>query len=401
MNSQNLSFRMNKIRFLLYVCFTTLFFCFMDLHANDSMNPQKECKKKNHDTNNSKSQPDKKNNAPLKKDKAPSGLSFFPIIGYSPENSLMLGVSLVYLYRLSDNSSTLSNIQPIAIYTLKNQYLVYLLSEFYWANDFHKIKSEISLSHMPETFYGIGNNMQESQKEDYDRNFFAGSISYQPRIWKKLRLGLGFDFEYSEVYNFKPSGILDTQNLTGEGVGFSSGFGIIANWDSRNHPFAPTTGGFYEFSAYFYNQAFGSDYDYNRYTFDIRRYFSIAPKHTIAVHSYMKINQGNVPFYRLALLGGPFIMRGIYEGRYRDKNQLSFQLDYRFMPIVWRFGMTAFVAVGDVANKVTDFKIGDFKTTGGVGFRFNLDKQNNVYMRIDLAMSEEGLSPYLLFHEAF
>ncbi len=349
-------------------------------------------------TDQTASEPKTKDQADKKND---GGLSFFPIISYTPENSLMLGGTMMYLFKVADKDSDFSNIQPILVYTLKNQFIAYLPIELNWHNNSHKIKFEISGAHFPESFFGIGNHSSDSSKEDYTRDFIASAISYQPKVWKNLRMGIGFDFEYSDTYDSKSGGIIDSQPIEGEGKTFTSGLGFIINWDYRDHAFAPSQGGFYEITGFLYHKYLGSEDNYGKITVDLRQYFSLLPNHTIAIQAYFMTSHGDVPFYRMALLGGNNRMRGIYEGRYRDKNLLDFQLEYRIIPLVWVIGLTAFVGVGDVADEVGNFDFTDFKISGGFGLRIIMDKKNKIHLRIDIGFSKGNVSPYLLFNEAF
>jgi hypothetical protein len=59
----------------------------------------------------------------------------------------------------------------------------------------------------------------------------------------------------------------------------------------------------------------------------------------------------------LALLGGPETMRGYYMGRYRDKQLLAAQVEWRFS-IWWRFIGVGFYGIGDVTNDFHDLSWG-------------------------------------------
>jgi hypothetical protein len=76
-------------------------------------------------------------------------------------------------------------------------------------------------------------------------------------------------------------------------------------------------------------------------------------KSVLALQAVATMTAGDVPFYMLAQLGGPNVMRGDYEGRYRDRELLAVQLEYRF-PILWRFGGTAFAGIGMVRRRSLD-----------------------------------------------
>ena len=94
-------------------------------------------------------------------------------------------------------------------------------------------------------------------------------------------------------------------------------------------------------------------------------------------------------------------MRGYYLGRYRDKNMITFQTEYRF-PVGWRFGGVCFLGFGDVANKIADFSPAEFKYSFGLGLRFMFDKQEKINARLDFGYTKDGdLGVYAMVVEAF
>ncbi len=60
-----------------------------------------------------------------------------------------------------------------------------------------------------------------------------------------------------------------------------------------------------------------------------------------------------LPFNQLSMMGGEMMMRGYYFGRYRDKNYLAAQAEYRFLPFDFsrRLGGAVFGAVGAVSDE--------------------------------------------------
>jgi len=111
-------------------------------------------------------------------------------------------------------------------------------------------------------------------------------------------------------------------------------------------------------------------------------------------------SEGDVPFNRLAQLGGSMIMRGIYQGRYRDKNMLALQGEYR-RPFKHRWYFSVFASVGDMAHSNNEFDTSDLKYTTNNGVRYALDPKNKMHIRLDVGVSEFGVSPIIILGEAF
>ena len=96
-----------------------------------------------------------------------------------------------------------------------------------------------------------------------------------------------------------------------------------------------------------------------------------------------RFNFGKVPFFHMGLLGGSEVMRGYFNGRFRDNHAFSTTLEYR-LPIWWRFGAAAFMAVGDVAPSLDAFKPQSLKYSVGGGLRFMIDKREKINVRLDV-----------------
>ena len=99
-------------------------------------------------------------------------------------------------------------------------------------------------------------------------------------------------------------------------------------------------------------------------------------------------------------LGGSHILRGYYEGRYRDLKMMALQLEYR-APVFSRIGFAVFAGIGDVALNLNDFKSSSIKYSYGLGIRYKLTKNEKVNIRIDFEISDFGNSLYLTMKEAF
>lgn len=150
-----------------------------------------------------------------------------------------------------------------------------------------------------------------------------------------------------------------------------------------------------------YTDVLGSDYDFTQYELDVRHYFPIRPTHTLAFQGLFESSTGEPPFQQLALLGGGHMMRGYYEGQYRDKNMIALQMEYRVIPVWWRVGVVGFLGVGDVSDTIGSFGLSKFKTAGGLGFRYQFNLIDGSNLRADIAYADKTLGYYLAIRDAF
>lgn len=109
---------------------------------------------------------------------------------------------------------------------------------------------------------------------------------------------------------------------------------------------------------------------------------------------------GDVPFYDLCLLGQFQDLRGYETGQYRDRSLLTAQAEYR-AELWWRFGMTAFAGLGEVAPAFDAFSADDVLPSAGVGLRFTLAARNHVNLRVDYAWGKRSNALYISVGEAF
>ena len=159
-------------------------------------------------------------------------------------------------------------------------------------------------------------------------------------------------------------------------------------------------GWYCQYNSVWFSQNYGSDYDYNRYIVDVRRYLSISEDHILALQTYGSLVGGSPPFYELAARGGHYSMRGYYEGRYRDKAYITSQVEYRTF-ILKRLGVAAFAGVGDVSSAFSNFTAEDFKYSYGFGLRYTIDMLEKLNVRMDIVFGENTKGIYFAVEEAF
>ena len=96
-------------------------------------------------------------------------------------------------------------------------------------------------------------------------------------------------------------------------------------------------------------------------------------------------------------------MRGYYLGRFRDKNMVASQVEYRLLPFGFskRIGGSIFFTAGQVFSEENKFKWNNFLPTGGAGLRFLVFPEKDIYTRLDISFTKEGSGVYLLIGEAF
>jgi hypothetical protein len=335
-------------------------------------------------------------------DKPRSGWAALPLISYTPETEIGLGGFGAHFFRLGDApaSSRPSSLALVGLYTTRDQLILELIPELYWSSEKWHIWSKLDYRLYPNYFWGVGNQMPESAQEYYTENTPRLQFWLRRMVYASFYLEGRLDAQYLVVQNTEAGGLLATKSVLGSEGGRTVGLGLTLGWDSRDHAVQPRTGGFYELSSMGWQRAFGSAYDFYELIVNFRQFIPIAQSHVLGLQVFGQFLGGEVPFYKMALIGGQRLLRGYYEGRYRDKDLLAAQAEYR-LPIGWRFGAVLFVALGDVSRRLTSFNLGHLKWATGGGLRILLNSDERLNLRADIAAGYQTWGIYIGIAEAF
>lgn len=337
-----------------------------------------------------------------KETKKKAGWIALPVIYYTPETSLAFGMGAMYYFRLSgqDAKQRPSSVRTLMVYTQKKQWMIIFSPELYLKNEQYCLQGNFMFSKFKSKFWGVGPYTPSENEEDYAYRVTDVSVKFQKRIFSKLNFGLQYEHQNNNIIEVKRRGLLETGQFLGSDGAKVSGLSLLANWDSRDNIFSPSNGSFCQCAVTFFRRTVGSDYHFDRVNLDLRSYFRLLTSHVLAIHGFFNFTSGDVPFQMLSFLGGPMIVRGYYQGRYRDKHAVVFQMEYR-MPLWRRLGIVGFTSFGDISDKISRFVLTNFKVTFGTGIRFALKPEEKLNLRFDIGFSKESMGVYFTLIEAF
>jgi hypothetical protein len=327
-----------------------------------------------------------------------------PIIAYSDETSAMIGAIFVKPHRWeSSASNTTPNTLAMSAYgTLRDQWGIGLMPSFYLNDEAYVIRTAGYIHHSAATFWGVGNEAgeEDDNEEDFVAEGYGLWFRFMKRVCKNLWIGPSGRFGYATMESKVDEGLLDEDAVVGSDAGIISGMGVALEWDDRDSVFWPSSGGYHQAFAQWYGDELGSDYAYREFGMDLRQFIPLSERQVLGVQLITKYQEGNAPFYTMGMLGGVKVLRGIYEGRFRDKAMVAVQTEYRAL-LSERLGVAVFVGAGEVAETFSEFTKENIRLAGGVGLRVVLDPKDLVTLRIDVAVSEYGIAPTLMVTEAF
>tara|TARA_B100000963_G_scaffold239590_1_gene209579 strand:- start:890 stop:2029 length:1140 start_codon:yes stop_codon:yes gene_type:complete len=328
----------------------------------------------------------------------------YPTLAFAPETSWEIGISSLFVYSANrDLRNRLSEIKSFAFFTLENQYGLWLDHAVYSDGDRWFFYGKARYQSFPLFYYGIGRNSPAEVQSVIEGEY----LIFRERIMRETRRSLyfGLEFDYQSLVGVEYSNMVqgfDVPEIGNKGSkNLGLGFGLIYNniYNAMN----PRKGVYSEWGFLAYNSFVGSDFNFTSYISDTRLYKSCSKNKVLAFQVYSQLTRGNPPFNMLALMGGESLMRGYYLGRYRDKNLLAGQLEYRILPFSFskRLGASVFMAMGQVFGEDHSFGWQHFLPAGGAGLRFLIFPEKDIYTRLDMAFTTEGNGIYFFIGEAF
>ena len=333
----------------------------------------------------------------------PKHLLIFPVVARSIETGWSFGTvgSSTFRFAKGDTISRTSNLQLLLLYSTKKQLVTAINGSQYFDKEQYILNEQISFSSYPDKFWGLGKNTAEENEESYKFKQFYVYLHFLRKVAPSLFVGLLFETQRVWDIDYQPGGLFDQQKVLGRTDYHVSGLGSSLTYDKRNNAFAPDKGLFCQLSFNHFDKFWGSDFNYTNIVFDLRKYIPVFGKKVLAFQLFSFNNAGDVPLRSLASFGGANRMRGYYDGRYKDNNQLILQGEYRF-PVYKRFSAVAFAGGGNVSSRFADYSLSDLKISYGAGLRFVLDKKEKLNLRIDYGIGQgKNNGFYLQLGEAF
>lgn len=327
---------------------------------------------------------------------------FLPVVYYTPETRLALGAGGVLNYRLGLNKEETrpSSLWILFVYTMNSQIQASLKPEIYLPGNAFVLNATLKYELFPQRFYGIGNDVSASGAEVYTPETKSLQLSVKRRIFGNVFGGLQYQIGKTNIQKVEAGGLLSAGGIVGSQGGVISGAGFSINWDNRDNVLFPRRGSYLQFVANFYGKPVGSDFSYTAWWLDLRTYIPLGETNVLALQSLVRVMGGTPPFYELSGLGGAYMMRGIYNGMYRDKALLALQAEYRIH--VWRrLGVVGFMGWGDVGSGLGKIRLDELKYSFGGGLRYKVDKREGTNIRLDYAWGKGSTGLYITIQEAF
>ncbi len=333
-----------------------------------------------------------------------------PIINPTLGNGLALGGGVLYHLNKDDLKSPPSFTGGGAFRTSNGSRGYVFAQKLVLKEDKYRLLFAAGRANIHFDFFGIGADAGDAGVsipiEVAGRGFLAdGSMRVFGRHW----------FAGVRYYIMRSTVNVDRSNVTPSGEGRfpgrpeipeidlelrTAGLGPTLEFDSRSDSFYPRAGAQFRFQASFHGRAVGGRRTYETYQAFYNKFYTVSPKHVLALHASGCQATGSVPFYDLCFFGQTKDVRGYEVGRYIDRVMIAGQAEYR-VELRGRLGAAAFFGAGEVARRWADLRSDTLKPGGGVGLRFRLTKESHINLRVDYGWGIGSRGLYLGVTEAF
>lgn len=231
----------------------------------------------------------------------------------------------------------------------------------------------------PSAFWGLGYDMGNDQANatKFDRIQFFARADFLYKIAKNLYIGPTIGFDWATGANFQGKDSLLVDKLLGDKPRTTRAFhyGATLSYDSRDFIPNPYKGIYLMLKQRNYTDFSSKPYFSTLVQFNF--YQKVWRDCILAYDLYGQFNYGATPWTMMAPIGGSYRMRGYYEGRYRDDNMITTQVELRQR--IWRrIGAVAWVGAGNVWGQGSDFSWSHTLPNYGVGLRWEFKKRVNV-----------------------
>jgi len=252
----------------------------------------------------------------------------------------------------------------------------------------------------PSFTYGLGGNTSTDSGYSIDYSYLRLHQAILKTVSRDLYLGIGYDLDYFwnvEEIDPPPGKATDFEMYGFHKKEVASGVSLHFLYDSRRNQINPDQGGYFSV-AYRPNFTFlGSDANWQSLILDLRKYwrFPGSTRNVLALWSYdwFTTGSGNPPYLLLPSTGWDAYSntaRGYIQGRFRSKNMLYLETEYRFR--ILSNGLLGGVIFGN-AQSVSEQGSGRFEyvTPGyGTGLRISLNKFSRTNLCIDYGWGTHG-----------
>ena len=338
---------------------------------------------------------------------APPGLVGAPFARFSPETSWGFGAAgMVWFHAdpVARASGRASTIGAAFQQTTRKQTVGALQWEAFLAEGTWRSAGAFFAERWPYDFWGVGGPAggeperytQRTLKLDTGLSRLVVAAGGGQGLW----LGARAQWRRDTLADATAGGLVDRCAVAGcRGARVVAAQAVVA-WDTRDRICATSQGLLLAARAGGALPALGGEVRTGELELDARGWRTLPWRRAVlAAQARLQAVAGAVPFYLLPTFGGDRTLRGVVEGRFRDRASLLLQAELA-VPLLWRLGLEVFGGAGEVAARPGGFTLRGLVPAGGAGLRFTVDPVERVFVRVDHGLSRGSAQWYLSIGQA-
>lgn len=327
-------------------------------------------------------------------------ISALPVAGYTLQTGFAGVLSSNFAFYTSERSrANMSSVLTSITYSQYQQIIFPIQANIWTRANKYNIVTDWRYLRYPSLTYGLGGNTAT----DSGYNIYYGYLRLHQAILRSITpdLYIGIGYDYDHYWNIReinpPPGKTDFERYGISPQATASGISLHLQLDNRRNTINPEKGTYLS-AAWRPNFTFlGSDRNWQSLLIEAREYvkFPHSTHNVLAVWSYnwFTLGGGDPPYLLLPSTGWDAYSntaRGYIQGRYRSKNMLYLETEYRF-------GITSNGLLGGVvfanAQSFTEPATGRYTYIDpgyGCGIRIGLNKFSRTNLCVDYGWGTHG-----------
>jgi hypothetical protein len=326
--------------------------------------------------------------------------SIVPAVGYTLSTGFAAIVAAnVGFYTNDPEKTNVSSVTGQLVYSQYNQLTIPLQTNIWTKDNKYNIVSDWRYYKYPQDTYGLGGHTSLDDADNIDYSHIRIHQIVLRKMVPDFYAGVGYFLDYH--WDIKEAGLPDGSESDAAKYGLptktvSSGAVLNLLFDNRKSSINPQ-GGLYASVLYRPNFTFmGSDENWQSLTIDVRKYFRFpaGSNNILAFWSYDWLTlSGNPPYLDLPSTGWDTYNntgRGYIQSRFRGKNMLYLESEYRFG--ITRNGLLGAVVFAN-AESFSNYPSNTIDAVWpavGLGIRIKVNKHSNTNLCIDYGFGADG-----------
>lgn len=336
-------------------------------------------------------------------------IAFLPTPGYAPQSKFL--IQMVTNVALRNAAANISILNLFATYTQNKQAILQYTTSYFSKNNKYYFSNDWRLMNYPQATYGLGMHTSLDNPINMNFNYLKLHQTLMHSVGENFYLGIGYQFDYhwkihSAIAGDEVEQVSDYMlGVTGNSV--SSGPTISMLFDNRTNSLNATQGFYTNIVLKQSLKSLGSNSNYQSLLIDARKYFNLTGdnNHILAFWSYNFFTHGTVPYLDMPSTGWDTNVntgRGFIQGRFRGKNLMYFETEYRFA--ITRNQLLGGVLFSNfqTVSEITNNKFEKVIPAVGAGLRIKVNKFSRANLAIDFGIGGDGSQNlYFNFGEVF